>query len=47
METIPLGSAAAAVDDEIQRMSQSESKSTQAWLDDVNRSSRRFMLRTN
>jgi 5-methylthioadenosine/S-adenosylhomocysteine deaminase len=33
-ETIPLGSAAAAVDDEIQRMSQSESKSTRAWLDE-------------
>jgi cytosine/adenosine deaminase-related metal-dependent hydrolase len=33
-ETIPLGSAAAAVDDEIRRMSQSEAKATQAWLDD-------------
>ena len=33
-ETIPLGSAAAAPDDEIKRMSQSEAKATQAWLDD-------------
>jgi 5-methylthioadenosine/S-adenosylhomocysteine deaminase len=33
-ETIPLGSAAAAMDDEIKRMSQSEAKPTQAWLDD-------------
>src|SRR5688572_4996785 len=33
-ETIPLGSGAAAVGDEIKRMSQSEAKATQAWLDD-------------
>src|SRR5688572_13782977 len=33
-ETIPLGSAAAVPDDEIKRMSQSEAKATQAWLDD-------------
>jgi 5-methylthioadenosine/S-adenosylhomocysteine deaminase len=33
-ETIPLGSAAAAMSDEIKRMSQSEAKATQAWLDD-------------
>ena len=33
-ETIPLGSAAAAAGDEIKRMSQSEAKATQAWLDD-------------
>lgn len=33
-ETIPLGSAAAAPDDEIKRMSQSEAKATQAWLND-------------
>src|SRR5687767_13286248 len=30
-ETIPLGSGAAAVGDEIKRMSQSEAKATQAW----------------
>ena len=33
-ETIPLGSTAAAVDDEIKRMSQNEARATQAWLDD-------------
>jgi 5-methylthioadenosine/S-adenosylhomocysteine deaminase len=33
-DTIPLGTAAAAPADEIKRMSQSEAKSTQAWLDD-------------
>jgi 5-methylthioadenosine/S-adenosylhomocysteine deaminase len=33
-ETIPLGSAAASVGDEIKRMSQSEAKATHAWLDD-------------
>ena len=33
-ETIPLGSATAPMDDEIKRMSQSEAKATQAWLDD-------------
>jgi 5-methylthioadenosine/S-adenosylhomocysteine deaminase len=33
-ETIPLGRAAAALDDEIKRMSRSEAKATQAWLDD-------------
>src|SRR5918994_1968630 len=33
-ETIPLGNVAAAPDDEIKRMSQSEAKATQAWLDD-------------
>ena len=33
-ETIPLGNAARALDDEIKRMSQSEAKATQAWLDD-------------
>ena len=32
-ETIPLGSAA-AMEDEIKRMSQSEAKATQAWLED-------------
>ena len=33
-ETIPLGSAASSVGDEIKRMSQSEAKATQAWLDE-------------
>jgi 5-methylthioadenosine/S-adenosylhomocysteine deaminase len=33
-ETIPLGSTGAAMDDEIKRMSQSEAKASQAWLDD-------------
>ena len=33
-ETIPLGSAAASVGDEIKRMNQSEAKATEAWLDD-------------
>ena len=33
-ETIPLGSATPALDEEIRRMSQSEAKATQAWLDD-------------
>ncbi len=33
-ETIPLGNAARALDDELKRMSQSEAKATQAWLDD-------------
>ena len=33
-ETIPLGDADAQLNDEIKRMSQSEAKATQAWLDD-------------
>ena len=33
-DTIPLGETAAALDAEIKRMSASEAKSTQAWLDD-------------
>ncbi len=33
-ETIPLGKTAPAPNDEIKRMSQSEAKATQAWLDD-------------
>jgi 5-methylthioadenosine/S-adenosylhomocysteine deaminase len=33
-ETIPLGDAAAALNDEIKRMSESEAKPTKAWLDD-------------
>jgi cytosine/adenosine deaminase-related metal-dependent hydrolase len=33
-ETIPLGNATAALGDEIKRMSQSESKTTQAWLEE-------------
>jgi 5-methylthioadenosine/S-adenosylhomocysteine deaminase len=33
-ETIPLGDSGADLNDEIKRMSQSEAKATQAWLDD-------------
>jgi 5-methylthioadenosine/S-adenosylhomocysteine deaminase len=33
-ETIPLGNAGAALNDEIKRMSESEAKATQAWVDD-------------
>src|SRR5918995_3429808 len=33
-ETIPLGNVAAAPNDEIKRMSQSEAKAAEAWLDD-------------
>ena len=33
-DTIPLGAGAAALNDEIKRMSASEAKSTQAWLDE-------------